>query len=531
MPRRSVKLQMKIEALMDMVPPTPKGFENWMLKSGMKDQNFMFYKKKGPKLHCLCSHCGQFVDVKKANHNNTGRCPSCKAKVTYKAINKAKYYDDSEIMSIIQKMDDEHYVVRYFKVRRTYKWGDDTSYFPSEVLPTLTSPEVTIWEGSREVIKVYKLGGWAVDSYEELYNWETKQYEWRREHKRSSFFNKELLRDSNPFMYKRNLKGILKNSEWKYCGLDHFTGKHMNITNYLWAYNKYPVLEMLSKLGYNRLLKHIIHMGLYWGGIGGLLDTSKKYLGLNKEVFTRALRLKLDIYGIEFINTLWELGRQMTDKQVMWVINNANTEIYTQVTRFVSPQKAINYVSKHTPADADRMQFSDRRHFMTTWRDYLTQCVSLNMDMKSDFVLFPKNLNQKHDELTRLIKAKEDKVINEGIMRQYDKWNEQLSYQAGQLSIEVAATHKLIIDESSALRHCVGTGRYAERMAKGENLILFIRKAGKPYHTVEFNHEEVKIVQNRGFRNKAPTKDVEKFINKWKVKRLLSMKKMTEAAV
>jgi len=534
MSRRSEQLQKKIEGLMEAVPNTPKGFTDWIIKSAFRDKNYMFYKRKGSKTYGLCSSCKEMVDAKKAKHNESGRCPSCKAKVTYKAINKAKHYSDSEIVSIIQKTTNGKYVVRYFKAWRIFK-DKDTSNFPDEILETLTNPEMNIWEGSREIISILKNGNASVEEYEELWNWEHKQYEWRKEHKRSIFFNKELLRASTPFLYKRNLKGILKNTKWQYSGLDYFKGSHMNITNYLWTYERYPSIELLSKINLSELLDEVIYKNVYWGGFGnGLIWINKKMLGLNRNVFNIAVRLNLKTRGIEFVSTLDELGHNLKDHQIEWAIKNSNTETFTQLLKWISPQKLINYVEKNIDNITKRgftTSSSDKSHFVTTWRDYIEQCEYLKMITNNDFILFPKDLIEKHAELTEIIESKEDQIIEEGIKVQYEKWNNILSYQAGNLRIEVARSHKLIMDEGSALRHCVGSPSYSKRMAKGKHLILFLRQKDKPYYTIEFDTEEMKIIQNRGLKNARPTKDVEKFINKWKVKKLLDIRGIAREAV
>lgn len=517
-------LQQKIEKLMSFVPSTPKGFEKWIRTSAFKNSKYIFYKRKGKKVYGLCSKCGEKVDVSKAKHNKTGRCPACNAKITYKAINKAKRYEDTVIVSIMQKMLDGNYIVRYFEAYLTFKDAEDTSCFPEKTLETLTIPKMRIWEGSREVIKIQKNGKTKIKAYEWLWNYYKGKCEWRKEHKRSGFFNRRLLRDSKPFIYKRNLKKILNHSKWKYSGLDYLKQSNINITNYLYTYEEYQALELLSKLNMTNLLDDIIYRTIYWGSVDGAIKIHEKMLGLNKKVFNTAVRLNLKIRGIEFISTLDEIGKNLTDEQILWAIKNSNTETFTQLLRFISPQKVINYAEKHCC-------INDKRNFITTWRDYLEQCEKLKLDTKSDFILFPKNLEEKHAEYTKLIRLIANKKLDQGIKAQYNKWNDILSYQSKNLKIEVAGSHKLILKEGEALRHCVGSTWYSENMAKGKKLILFLRKNNKPYYTIEFDVEELKIIQIRGFRNKAPSKVVTKFINKWKVRKLLAIREIKKVCV
>lgn len=170
-------------------------------------------------------------------------------------------------------------------------------------------------------------------------------------------------------------------------------------------------------------------------------------------------------------------------------------------------------------------------YLLTTWRDYLEQCERLELDTKNDLILFPRELEKKHDEYTQLIQMIEDEKLDKGIKEQYKKWNDILTYQSGNLKIEVAGSHKLILEEGKALSHCVGNAMYSENMVAGKKLILFLRKNEKPYYTIEFDVEKLKIIQNRGYRNKDQSKDVIKFVNKWKVKKLLGIREMQKKAI
>lgn len=525
--------QAEIDELILNIPALPKSFNKWIESTPFKDMNYIFYKTKGKVKTGLCSKCGKTIQIKyKKKHNVLGSCPECRAKVIYKAINKATRYEDQQVVSIMQKMGDG-YIVRYFKVSRVFKNNEDTSNFPEKILGTLTDPKISNYEGSRVYITFGRSGQTQFRNFEESWSWIDGDYRWVNERKRSSFNNKELLRGSNPFLYKKNLKSLLKKTKWKYCGLDCFKGKHMNIDDYLFTYEKYPAIEMVSKFNYQALLNQIIYQTCHWGGLGGILKMNEPRLGLSKNTLKTAIRLDLKINGLEFISTLEEVEKYLTDQQIIWAIENSHTETFTQLLKWISPQKLINYVEKNV-YETSRTQnspYSYKSHFITLWRDYLQQCELLELDVANDFVIFPRNLKEKHDEYSELIKLKANKKLDKGIRLQYDKWNDKISYQAGNLKIEVAKSHKLILKEGESLRHCVGGNRYSSNMVEGKKLILFLRKNGKPYYTIEFDVVNMKVLQNRGYRNESQSKDVEKFINKWKVKKLLSLRRLNSKAI
>jgi len=230
------------------------------------------------------------------------------------------------------------------------------------------------------------------------------------------------------------------------------------------------------------------------------------------------------------------MDKKLSDKQILWAIHNTNTETFTQLLKWINPQKIINYVEKNTSDDGEdnytgNSPYKYKGHFTSIWRDYLQMCERLELDTNNDFVLFPRNLKENHDEFAELVKVKVSEELNQGIKVQYDKWNDLLSYRAGPLNIEVASSHELILKESQALRHCVGRASYAERMTDGKRLILFIRKNDKPFYTVEFDVEDMRVIQNRGMKNKDANKEVKKFMNKWKVKKLMLLQKSKREAI
>ena len=68
-----------------------------------------------------------------------------------------------------------------------------------------------------------------------------------------------------------------------------------------------------------------------------------------------------------------------------------------------------------------------------------------------------------------------------------------------------------IRNEGNALHHCVGG--YVDRVARGETMILFVRKVSAPdvpFYTLEWNKDHV--AQCRGMRNSDMTEDVSAFV-------------------
>lgn len=148
--------------------------------------------------------------------------------------------------------------------------------------------------------------------------------------------------------------------------------------------------------------------------------------------------------------------------------------------------------------------------------------------MKSTFVLFPKNLNQAHDEVTVLIEYEENKEHDKAIEDMREELEHLYRFNDRKYCVLIPESAKQIVHESISLRHCVKS--YIARVAKKETVILFVREIenpDKPFYTLEV--KDMKIVQCRGYSNKDKTKDVEKFVGKFKRAKLLSESKVKSA--
>lgn len=128
---------------------------------------------------------------------------------------------------------------------------------------------------------------------------------------------------------------------------------------------------------------------------------------------------------------------------------------------------------------------------------------------------WPERLKREHDRLVREAKVEATRALDAKIAARaldLDAWE----YHFGGLFITPPRKGEDFVDEANHLHHCVDG--YAERHAKSETTILFIRKENQPnksYFTLEWNIKAGRVVQNRGNRNRDRTPDVEAFENEW----------------
>ncbi|NKC68505.1 PcfJ domain-containing protein [Vagococcus fluvialis] len=155
--------------------------------------------------------------------------------------------------------------------------------------------------------------------------------------------------------------------------------------------------------------------------------------------------------------------------------------------------------------------------------DYLSMLEELEIPLNDTNVILPENLVKAHDNAVELInqlnlekKAKKIEAEN----REYQKRLSQLKKfekEIDEFVFLVPKELKEIIQEGSALHHCVGGNRYVKGHQKGDTNIIFIRRkedVNKPYFTLEYKEQKVKQIQGKGGRDKVPG-SIKKVVEKW----------------
>lgn len=148
----------------------------------------------------------------------------------------------------------------------------------------------------------------------------------------------------------------------------------------------------------------------------------------------------------------------------------------------------------------------------------------------------PRNLFQAHDHLVELNNALEREREEQAkrnrdreLKNKFDeliKARKYMEMEINGLKFVLPKKASDIVNEGSALRHCVST--YVNRHASGTITIVFIRNAEapkKPLYTMEFCKKE--IVQIRAKYNQNPPKEVWSAAEIWKKKVLNERRKIT----
>lgn len=158
------------------------------------------------------------------------------------------------------------------------------------------------------------------------------------------------------------------------------------------------------------------------------------------------------------------------------------------------------------------------------YRDYQNMLENLGIAFEGDFRILPKNFKQAHDDAVKAYNDMKDEQKRIEFANQLEKLL-GLEQTIGNYTFVLPKELQELKAEGKALSHCVGS--YADRVARGETVILFVRqkeKVDNPLYTLEIKNG--KIVQLRGKRNKDADADA------WEAsKKLLSFAKKHKIAV
>ena len=152
------------------------------------------------------------------------------------------------------------------------------------------------------------------------------------------------------------------------------------------------------------------------------------------------------------------------------------------------------------------------------WRelkDYWNMAETLEMDLESDQVRYPRDLKAAHDRAVERFNRQKDQLVQEGFDKRRAEL-EKFSWERDGILIRPCASQTELRQEGKSLSHCVAS--YAQDYALGKTAILFIRRAAepdKPWYTLELDEKTLSVRQNRGKRNCDRTEEITAFEEAW----------------
>ena len=512
---RTRKKQRVIVDRMKYVPALPRDLKGFIHREVMPQYIFYDYRRKGPE-HAFCTACRHEVSIPAAKHNTSGTCPRCKKQITFKSRGKSTRLFDRATVQVLQKTESGEMLLRIIKVYRAFTGENTPAYY-------------SVYENARYFILPRSDGQCSTSPYylasagkDDLTPWKCGY----RPHFLS--WRDSFEGDTAGHLYFRNLAELLRNTPWQYSQIERFAriAATMDAIPYLNAYVQWPVIEYLVKAKLFRLVSDIVY-GSYHFMIGktvncegknlqDVLKLDRSWLPLLQEVDPGTAQLNIIQW---FINA----GKRPDASMMKWCANNAIQDVSVlaellshmtmyKLMRYADAQYEIRIASTKTP---EYIRYYSMANLLADYRDYLRMCKEMQYNVESSFILFPRNLKSAHDHVVEALDVKRTAEQEKAIADSFEEWQRLYQYKGKDLMVIPPHSSKELIDEGTALRHCVG--RYVKRVAQRECVILFVRKVAEPDKslcTVEVR--DGKVVQTRGFDNAEPPAQITAFIEQWK---------------
>ena len=291
---------------------------------------------------------------------------------------------------------------------------------------------------------------------------------------------------------------------------------------------QYPAVEMLLKSGGENIVQDIVDNN----------KPCKRVIDLNgrtaAEVFrtdgndAAAIRKalqdqKFDLTVLQCWYRIKSLAKRRKSKykfedavRICRLSNNYQDAMNLIAKTGLTPVKYANYIERQAEHYRDCPNLVE-----LTYKDYIKECEELQYDLTDTQICKPADLYAVHSrtsELLRAVHEEQARELERAKEKGYRKYRKKLceiyGYTDERYTIIVPAGVKDIVNEGKRLGHCVGG--YAERHIEGKCVILFMRDVKNPsmsLYTIEMNGKN--LVQIRGYRNGAPSKDAMQFVDKW----------------
>lgn len=499
------------------MPPLPDDFEAWARETAFGGLEYAFGRKDSNLYYCTA--CGKTHTKKDWKHRGRYECPR-----TGKRIKAEKVEHGIERRERLMIVQSYHTidgticsVARHFTA--WVNWSRSGSVFR-------LSPDAAI------VLRLDGSVSWGDDI---VYNLGPDKWDVR-----------------NPCGYQHNKcycypdVSALCGTAYANIGIDVAAAKgwRLHYNNLMRGWHDDPRMEYLIKGNFRQLVYELTG-GNNCGA--GLLkgNTVQEVLGIDGQGVARLRQVDGGTYYLDWLRAMYMSYGIKREKEGLKVIHGKISE---ETIRFfvdkkitphnvafalnlgMSPEQVANYLKKkHGYTLNDRRWLGNTEHVVISqWQDYLKMAEKLKLDTSRESVYKPKNLRERHDELTELINAEQTKLEAERIENEYpaikpvcEKIKALYEWGDGEYEVIVPSGAAEIQREGRLLRHCVGTtDRYFDRIAEEESYIMFLRKSvapTSPWYTMEVEPGgAVRQLRTFGDDEGSDRDEAKTFLKKWR---------------
>ncbi|MDY3690862.1 MAG: PcfJ domain-containing protein [Dysosmobacter sp.] len=479
----------------------PEGFKEWCEAVPMAGFRYFFYTYTGKKVQeGICSYCGKRSSVSGIRNWKMGTCPSCGSWVRFWSMRRlnASHGIDHRIDAAACEVVNGRIVVRKFAVGIDLIGNGET--FVKNIwchekhrsfLDGKTATELERYSTPTGTTKVYVDGLCKDDS------------RWGLDPCCVSPVNIEEIRKG------LGLYAPLEELAARGCAMDPVR---------VWrAVPKKPEVEYLIKLGLYRLAENELK-----NAKTDVLNKSGRnvaeLLGVPKETVNILRSVDPTARALIFIRGLIKCGATLKEQDMRDInelgIGWSSIQRFQLMLHFGSVHKTLRYI--RTQMESCKA-FSDADHVLQTWDDYTSMAMKAGKDIDDSHVALPKALKAAHDETAKILRMQKDKKLNEAVGRSAKKLRD-LCWTWNGLTIRPAESQEELFQEGEKLNHCVGRMGYADKMARFQTAIFFIRKEKEPdvpYVTLELDLKKWDKLQCYGKGDTWAGKQVNSFVKKW----------------
>lgn len=511
--RRERDRKREIRAKMKDLRPLPKDLNKWLRKEILPAYFFYDSKRSKKPVEGVCSACGHTVMLEHVKHNDTGVCPCCGRTFTMKSNGRRGYLWDRVTASIVQKHEEDKLIVRIIK-------GSYTA-------PKDRASWVDYYEETRVIVGMDQKG----EPFEEAYH---RGYDslgitpWKKGYPPVMYlYQQNFNAETCGFLYCRNLDREFAGTPWQYCQLKAFYAgiqDEMQVSPYLQVYRMIPAIEFFVKMKLYWLVTHLVYKTGYQRA-DTVIDPQgrnlREVLQIEPSDITILQRPGTTVETLQLMQAFRAEGHQPDAEFFDWAeqYGVCDRRLLQRALHYTTPYKMMRYLKQQFAARkaSNKWNYSG---VVPDYRDYLGFCERLHYDLKNEFILFPRNLKQAHDQAQSMVRLDEVKQYDQQIADAFEQMKRQYQFASQGLMVLPPHTAGEIVAEGQKLHHCVGG--YVEQVAKGGCTILFLRKKEAqdiPFYTVEVKDD--RVVQVRGTGNCAPTPEVRQFLEAWTKKKHL----------
>lgn len=491
------------EAFRGIRPGAPEGFKEWCEAVPMADCRYFFYTYTGKtEQEGICSYCGKTSSMAGIRDRKMGTCSACGSRVKFWSLRRLNrsHGISHRIDAAVYQTVNGRIVARKFEVGIFLKgagygikkemWARETK---RSFLDGKTAVEVERYATPTGTTKVYVDGLCRDSAYDNF---------------------------GTCAVAPVNIREI-RESLGLYAPLEALAehGREMDPVTVWNQARKKPEVEYLIKLGLYRLAENEL-LGAY--GVNDVLKRDKRsaaeLLGVPKDAVSMLRSVDPTAKALVMIRGLIKCGtalkeQDMRDINEMGLSWGMIRQLQT-LMQYLSIHKSLRYIRKqmeHCSA------FENAAHVLQTWDDYMSMAFRAGKNIDDIHVALPKHLKAAHDETAKILRMQKDKELNEAVGKSAKKLRD-LCWTWNGLTIRPAESQEELFQEGETLNHCVGRMGYAEKMAKFQTAIFFIRKEQAPdvpYVTLELDLKKWDKLQCYGKGDTWAGKLVDSFVKKW----------------